>query len=93
MWESNPFAAELRPASARAMIAGMRAMRLPSNGWWRQVLLYGGLFAFVCAWMVLLGPASEWLTYLLLAPAAALAVVASTAVMKAAFMLSTGLGC
>jgi hypothetical protein len=37
--------------------------------------LLGGLFAFVCVWMVLLGPASEWLTYLLLAPAAALAVV------------------
>jgi hypothetical protein len=42
---------------------------------WPAEKLYGGLFAFVCAWMVLLGPASEWLTYLLLAPAAALAVV------------------
>lgn len=42
---------------------------------WPQERLLGGLFAFVCAWMVLLGPASEWLTYLLLAPAAALAVV------------------
>lgn len=42
---------------------------------WPAERLYGGLFAFVCAWMVLLGPASEWLTYLLLAPAAALAVV------------------
>jgi hypothetical protein len=41
---------------------------------WPAGRLYGGLFAFVCAWMVLLGPASEWLTYLLLAPAAALAV-------------------
>lgn len=41
---------------------------------WPPARLYGGLFAFVCAWMVLLGPASEWLTYLLLAPAAALAV-------------------
>ncbi len=42
---------------------------------WQPERLYGGLFAFACAWMVLLGPASEWLTYLLLAPAAALAVV------------------
>ncbi len=42
---------------------------------WPNERLLGGLFAFVCAWMVLLGPASEWLTYLLLAPAAALAVV------------------
>lgn len=42
---------------------------------WSAERLYGGLFAFVCAWMVLLGPASEWLTYLLVAPAAALAVV------------------
>jgi hypothetical protein len=42
---------------------------------WPVERLYGGLFAFVCAWMVLLGPASEWLTYLLLAPAASLAVV------------------
>ncbi len=42
---------------------------------WPAERLLGGLFAFVCAWMVLLGPASEWLTYLLLAPAAALAVV------------------
>jgi hypothetical protein len=42
---------------------------------WPAERLFGGLFAFVCVWMVLLGPASEWLTYLLLAPAAALAVV------------------
>lgn len=42
---------------------------------WPAERLYGGLFAFVCAWMVLLGPASEWLTYLLVAPAVALAVV------------------
>lgn len=42
---------------------------------WSAERLYGGMFAFVCAWMVLLGPASEWLTYLLVAPAAALAVV------------------
>lgn len=42
---------------------------------WPNERLYGGMFAFVCAWMVLLGPASEWLTYLLLAPAAAFAVV------------------
>lgn len=44
---------------------------------WPAERLFGGLFAFVCAWMVLLGPATEWLTYLLLAPAAALAVVES----------------
>lgn len=42
---------------------------------WPAERLLGGLFAFVCSWMVLLGPASEWLTYLLLAPAACLAVV------------------
>jgi hypothetical protein len=42
---------------------------------WPVERLYGGLFAFVCTWMVLLGPASEWLTYLLVAPATALAVV------------------
>lgn len=38
------------------MIAGMRAMRLPSNGWWRQVLVYGGLLAIGTALL-------QWLDY------------------------------
>ena len=44
---------------------------------WPKERLYGGMFSLVCAWMVLLGPASEIHTYLVIAPAAALAVVES----------------
>jgi len=44
---------------------------------WPKERLLGGLFTFVCLWMVLLGPATENHTYLLIAPAAALAVVES----------------
>jgi len=61
----------LRVATGGAIALFCLAGRLRN---WPAERLYGGLFAFVCAWMVLLGPASEWLTYLLLAPAAALAI-------------------
>jgi len=44
---------------------------------WPAERVYAGLFALVCCWMVLLGPATEWLTYVLLAPAVALGVVES----------------
>lgn len=46
------------------------------KGWSRQRLL-GGLFTFVCLWMILCGPASEMHAYLLIAPAAAFAVAES----------------
>jgi Glycosyltransferase family 87 len=39
--------------------------------------LFGGAFSLVCAWMTLLGPASELYTYLLIAPAAAFELVAT----------------
>jgi hypothetical protein len=41
---------------------------------WPPARLLGGMFGLVCVWMTLLGPASEIHAYLLLAPAAALAV-------------------
>jgi hypothetical protein len=41
---------------------------------WPPSRLFGGLFALVCVWMTLLGPASEIHAYLLLGPAAAMAV-------------------
>ena len=44
---------------------------------WPKERLLGGLFSLACVWMVLLGPASESLTYLILVPAAAIAVVES----------------
>ena len=44
------------------MITGMRAMRLPSNGWWWQVLLYGALLALGTALL-------QWLDYRWLARA------------------------
>ncbi len=42
---------------------------------WPRERLLGGLFVFVCVWMILLGPASENHAYLLVAPAAVLAMV------------------
>ncbi len=44
---------------------------------WPQERILGGLFSLACVWMVLLGPASESLTYLILVPAAAIGVVES----------------
>jgi len=42
---------------------------------WPPERLFGALFAFVCLWITLLGPASELHAWLQLAPIAALAVV------------------
>jgi hypothetical protein len=42
---------------------------------WPKERLVGGTFSLVCAWMTLLGPASELYTYLLLGPAVALELV------------------
>ncbi len=46
------------------------------RGWQRERIL-GGMFSFVCAWILLFGPASENETYLLLAPAVVLGVLES----------------
>ncbi|CAN5739094.1 hypothetical protein BH09VER1_BH09VER1_10460 [soil metagenome] len=42
---------------------------------WERERIFGGLLCLVCGWMLLFGPASEWLTYILLAPVVALALV------------------
>ena len=42
---------------------------------WPKERLFGGMFSLVCAWMTLLGPASELHTYLLLGPAVAFGLV------------------
>jgi Glycosyltransferase family 87 len=42
---------------------------------WSKERLFGGMFSLVCAWMTLLGPASELHTYLLLGPAVAFGLV------------------
>ena len=49
------------------------------GGWkgWSKERILGGIFCFACVWMLLLGPASESLTYLILVPAGAIAVVES----------------
>jgi len=46
------------------------------KGWPKERVL-GGMFSFACVWMLLLGPASESLTYMILVPAAAIAVMES----------------
>lgn len=46
------------------------------NGWPGE-RTFGGMFCFVCVWMLLLGPASESLSYLILVPAAAIGFVES----------------
>ncbi|HEY5743364.1 MAG TPA: glycosyltransferase family 87 protein [Terrimicrobiaceae bacterium] len=42
---------------------------------WPKERLFAGAFSLVCAWMTLLGPASELYTYLLVAPAVAFELV------------------
>ncbi len=42
---------------------------------WERERIFGGMLCLVCGWMLLFGPASEWLTYILLAPLVALALV------------------
>jgi hypothetical protein len=44
---------------------------------WPRERTFGGMLCFVCVWMLLLGPASESLSYLILVPAAAIGVVES----------------
>jgi len=44
---------------------------------WSEERLLGTSFALVCGWMLLLGPATESATYIMLAPAVALAFVAA----------------
>lgn len=44
---------------------------------WPRERILGGIFSFSCVWMLLFGPASESLTYLILVPATAIAVVES----------------
>lgn len=44
---------------------------------WPSERVLGGMFSFVCAWILLFGPASEHETYLLLAPAVVLGVLES----------------
>ncbi len=44
---------------------------------WPKPRFLGGLFMLVCVWMILCGPASEMHAYLLIAPAAAIAVAES----------------
>ena len=44
---------------------------------WPSERILGGMFSFVCAWIILFGPASENETYLLLAPAIVLGVLES----------------
>ena len=44
---------------------------------WPIDRLYGGMFSFASAWMLLFGPASEALAYMLLVPAVAFGVVES----------------
>lgn len=44
---------------------------------WERERIFGGMLCLVCGWMLLFGPASEWLTYILLAPVVALALVES----------------
>jgi len=44
---------------------------------WPKERILAGLFSLACVWMLLLGPASESLTYLILVPAAAIGVVES----------------
>ncbi len=42
---------------------------------WPKDRLYGGMFALVSGWIVLLGPATEVHTYLMIAPAVVIAFV------------------
>jgi hypothetical protein len=57
------------------------------KGWPRQRILAGSL-CFVSIWMTLLGPASEAYTYVLLAPAAALALVQAFSERRPAWLRS-----
>jgi hypothetical protein len=71
------------PVNARAymaiqMLGGLGIAALCLAGKlknWSQNRLMTGLFSLVCCWMVLLGPATESATYIILAPAVVLAVV------------------
>ena len=58
-----------------AAIAGLVLYGLVRS--WPRERMLGMIFTLSCVWMLLLGPASESLTYLILTPAAALAVVES----------------
>lgn len=44
---------------------------------WPRERIIGGIFSFTCVWMLLLGPASESLTYMILIPATAIGLVES----------------
>lgn len=61
--------------AAGAVLAGLVVYGLGRR--WPRERVLGAIFTLSCVWMLLLGPASESLTYLILTPAAALAVVES----------------
>lgn len=77
---------------------GLIALYVVVGRWrhWTPERIYAGLFTLGCLWMILLGPATENYTYVLLGPAAAFALVQSLtehrppwlrALMAAAFAL------
>lgn len=74
-WPLNLTAYRVLQAGTGALIAAFVIYGRVKS--WPGERLLGGLFMFVCLWMILLGPASEMHAYLLVAPAAALAVAES----------------